>query len=1148
MKKLTILFLVFSGCFNTSLAQNVENPAISLDQLRNHKNWIESNLIDNLKQPEYFSEKLNETVKIEDLSPQLMQQEEIREKIRSLIQLQTELEWIDTRAIRDAMDAMKKQAGGNIDAAEQKFAELNSLLQKGFSGIYSDNKEAIADAQKALKLKREILLQSADVNTDKFLTVEYILGDGASYVMGDRIGVPSINWGTQLSVYYDGFNASIKEVSGLKSGDITSRTICEPRVKGASFADLTLHWDGDKFMFTTLSPERKWQIYEMNMDGSGLRQVIQSEDPDLEFFDPAYLPDGRIIAVSNMGYHGVPCNIGMDRVGNMVIYDPKTKGIRRLTFDQDANWNPIVKANGKLLYTRWEYADLMHYYSRFVMHMNPDGTEQKALYGSGSLFPNSTFDIKPLPEKNTRFVGVITGHHGVPRTGRLIIFDPEMGRKEEKGMVQEMPFSKRKIIPVEKDNLVDDVWPQFTKPYPLTDQTYLVTAKLGPNCLWGVYLVDIYDNLTLLYNATGSGMIYSIPVKKLQKPATIPDKISPDEKEATVFIQDIYEGEGLKGVPRGEVKAFRVYAFEWAYADSKSDFLVNGIQSGWDMKRLIGTVPVEEDGSAIFKVPANTPISLQPLDSEGRAIQWMRSWLTGMPGEVVSCVGCHEDQSRLPIPKKVIASGIKPHNIKIAEGGIRSYKFAYEIQPILDRACVACHDGNNPELPDFKDTTTVTVSRIERNYFYQKSYMALHPYISRQGPEADMFVMTPYEYHASTSELVRMLEKGHHNVKLTDDEWDHLYTWIDLNAPCVGEFEAITAGGIDYYDQRIKHMDKYANGMGVDWRKEMRDYAQYLRAKGPVTAEMPPAGNTKTHKEVIIKGWPISPASIKTLLASSTENRKELRINDSVKITFVKVPAGKFIMGSNDGWGDEAPAFAAEVKKSFWMSEQELTNAQYNALVPEHDSRIYAQLWKDHTKPGYPANKPNQPVVRVSYEEAMGYCSKLSESTGLKVTLPTEAQWEWACRAGSDKAFWFGEMNADFGPYENLADVQLENLAVSGVDPQPMDKNDPLFNVFNFTPKISTINDGQMLPSETCNYKPNPFGLKNMHGSLAEWTRSAYTAYPYGENSGVDRTKRVVARGGSWIDRPKNATASVRKPYLPWQKVNNVGVRLIIEE
>lgn len=226
-----------------------------------------------------------------------------------------------------------------------------------------------------------------------------------------------------------------------------------------------------------------------------------------------------------------------------------------------------------------------------------------------------------------------------------------------------------------------------------------------------------------------------------------------------------------------------------------------------------------------------------------------------------------------------------------------------------------------------------------------------------------------------------------------------------------------------------------------------------------------------------------------------------------------------------------------------------MTNEQYNALVPEHDSRIYAQFWKDHTTPGYPANKPNQPVIRVSYEEAMKYCDILSEKTGLKVTLPTEVQWEWACRGGSDQPFWYGAMDANFGSYENLADVQLEKMAVTGIDPQPMAKDNPWFPYYNYLPKVETVNDGMMIPSDGYNYRPNPFGLINMHGNLQEWTRSLYAPYPYSEKAQATAdTRQVVARGGSWIDRPKDATATARRVYLPWQRVNNVGLRLIIED
>jgi hypothetical protein len=455
--------------------------------------------------------------------------------------------------------------------------------------------------------------------------------------------------------------------------------------------------------------------------------------------DACYLPNNKVIAVSNIGYQAVPCVNGSDAVGNMVLYNPEDGELRRLTFDQDANWHPTVMNNGRIMYVRWEYADLTHYFSRIVMHMNPDGTEQRSLYGSGSVFPTSIMDVQPIPNHPTRFVGIISGHHGVVRSGRLILFDPARDRKEEKGMVQELPFSKRPIIPIVKDHMVDGVYPQFIKPYPISDKYFLVTAKLTPASLWGLYLVDVFDNLTLIKEQEGEGFIHGIPIRKKPAPPVIPEKVNLSKKEATVFIQDIYEGEGLPGVPKGTVKSLRVFAYEYAYNRSVSDHLAQGIQSGWDIKRLLGEVPVEEDGSAMFSIPSNTPISLQPLDSEGRAIQWMRSWLTGMPGEVVSCVGCHEDQNQIPRPVRALASRKPARKLEIAKGGTRPFTFELEVQPLLDRACVACHNGSL--------TRNYTGGRIDEkvpgNRRYSKSYLDLHPYIHRQGPEAGMKVLYP---------------------------------------------------------------------------------------------------------------------------------------------------------------------------------------------------------------------------------------------------------------------------------------------------------------------------------------------------------------------------------------------------------------------
>ncbi|MGL5684059.1 MAG: SUMF1/EgtB/PvdO family nonheme iron enzyme [Marinifilaceae bacterium] len=1102
-------------------------------------------LIGNLKDKKHYENRVNEILKSGNVAQQNREMLVLIDELATIDNVQEQLAWLNLDALKAAHKDMSQVVSYPKAKNAEKLQFIEQNIGKVQSGLYTGNKEMIALANKIMDYKRAILLDNPQLDIDKILVGRYRLGRDARKAMAPSLGTQSNNWSSQPSARRNGFDAEIALLSNLR-GDIQSTTVFKPE-NGSSVADLQLHWDANRVMFTMTNNNKRWQVYEVGMDGKGLKQVIESPEEDLEFCDANFLPDGRVIATSTIGYHGVPCVNGWDAVCNLVLYNPTDKNLRRLTFDQDGNWNPVVMNNGRVMYTRWEYTDLTHYFSRFVMHMNPDGTENRALYGSGSFWPNSTFDMKPLPGTGTKFVGIISGHHGVARSGRMMIFDPAKSRKEEKGVVQEIPFKDREIIPEVKDGLVDGVWPQFIKPYPLNEKYFLVAGKLTPNSLWGIYLTDVYDNLTLLAEFEGEGLIAPIPVRKTETPPVIPDRVKLNDKEATIFIQDIYEGEGLPGVPRGTVKNLRIFAYEFAYNYSPSDHYAHGIQAGWDIKRLLGTVPVEKDGSAIFKVPANVPISIQPLDEEGRAVQWMRSWVTSMPGEIVSCIGCHEDQNKIPMPKRVIASTIEPHAIIAPEGGSRAVTFNNEVQPVLDRNCISCHNDKMPSLNFVKreEVGETDWAGFKRNF--SLSYLAFHPYVYRQGPEAEMYVLKPYEYHVSNSDVIRLLEKGHHGVKLSDKEWQSLYTWIDLNAPYGGTFEEIQKfNNQDQYARRIALADKY-NNAGIDWRKELVDYANYMESKPAEAAPVREAVKTPKYKAVAQKGWPFSNTEAKQMQAALSESERIVEIAPNVRMKFVRVPAGKFVMGNNIGERDHAPEYKANVDKAFWMGQMEVTNEQYCALVPEHNSRIIGQFWKDHTTAGYPANKPQQPVIRVSWEEALQYCEMLSEKTGLKITLPTEEQWEWAAKAGSDTEFWYGDNNADFGKYGNMADASLSKMAVSGVNPQPMSKNDPWFKYYDYIPKIAAVNDGEMIVCEVGQYEANPWGLFDMNGNVAEWTRGDYVSYPITAKAKKIEDKKV-ARGGSWMDRPKFANSNVRKAFLPWQKVYNVGFRVIIEE
>jgi len=213
----------------------------------------------------------------------------------------------------------------------------------------------------------------------------------------------------------------------------------------------------------------------MSAVGGSPRQLPLIPDADVDNYTSCYLPDDSIIFTSTAPFIGVPCVRGTSHVAQLYRYWPDTGRIRRLAFDQEHTWCPTVMPDGRLLYLRWEYSDLPHYVARILFTMNPDGTNQREFYGSGSYWPNAFFHAKPMPGSPNKVVGIVGGHHGVPRMGELMIIDPSQGRFEADGVVQRIPGYGRKVEPVILDNLVDKSWPRFLHPAPLSDK-YIITA------------------------------------------------------------------------------------------------------------------------------------------------------------------------------------------------------------------------------------------------------------------------------------------------------------------------------------------------------------------------------------------------------------------------------------------------------------------------------------------------------------------------------------------------------------------------------------------------------------------------------------------------------------------------------------------------
>ena len=324
--------------------------------------------------------------------------------------------------------------------------------------------------------------------------------------------------------------------------------------------DVRLDFPADRMLFSSIDANGRWAIFEVRSDGSGLAQLTPTDYPDLDYFDACYLPDGRIVLCSTGNYIGLPCLNGNGQVASLYLLDPATKSLRQLTFDQDSDADPTVLNDGRVLFQRWEYSDIPHYFSRRRMTMNPDGTGQLAFHGSNSWFPTAFRFAKAVPDHPTRLVGIISGHHDFGDCGRMAMLDPglagaypfrfrptskEWGIEGEPiavtpeilpaaqtGFVQLIPGRGQTVAGTVCDAIIGHVYRKerpalTTHPYPLSSKYFLVSMKPTPQSLWGIYLVDVFDNATLIAEIEDAGLFEPQLLAARDRPPVIPDRVKP---------------------------------------------------------------------------------------------------------------------------------------------------------------------------------------------------------------------------------------------------------------------------------------------------------------------------------------------------------------------------------------------------------------------------------------------------------------------------------------------------------------------------------------------------------------------------------------------------------------------------------------------
>lgn len=1070
-------------------------------------------------------------------------------------------------AITDLIDTFPDRYSKGREYLE-RLDSLEELSKVVLSAFKQDNNSSKANlvkiARELEKLRYEALLSNPLLDFDRLLLIKRKpLGDPRRAKEPDRgigkfVGMPQqSSWQLHTMPNTDGWDNEICVLSRPRTQDPRLKTVYRPP-GGRLVSEMDLHFDAEKIMFSMPDGRKFWQVFEIDTDGTNLRQVSPDDQPDVHNFDSCYLPNGKIAYISTAPFQGVPCNASVN-VGMTYLMDANGKNVRQLCFEQDHNFCPTVMADGRILYLRWEYTDIPHVWARFLFTMNPDGTCQREYYGSGGYWPNAIFFARPIPDHPTRVVGIVTGHH-VGRVGELVIFDPALGRRAVDGVVQRIPGYGKKVQPLIQDKLAMECWPKFLHPWPLSEKYFIVSCKPRPRDLWGIYLVDVFDNILLLKEVEDYALLEPIPLRKTKRPPVIAERIDLKRKDALVYLEDIYEGPGLKGVPRGAVRKLRLFTYHFAYHKIAGINHRVGADGPWEPKRILGTVPVEKDGSAMFRVPANTPISIQPIDAEGKALQLMRSWMTAMPGEAVSCVGCHENQNTGPPNRRTIASRRLPSEIEPWYGPVRGFSFKREVQPVLDKYCVSCHDGSKradsliiPDLrgeqgrffaykngvPKARIIYGVPREELIKKYggVFEPSYITLRSFVRVGGLESDLRLLAPGEFCADTTELVQMLNKGHHGVRLDTEAWRRIMTWIDLNAPCYGTWREIVGPERTRNDHRRRlELCKLYGGT-------VEDPEVYPETPERKIEPVEPRPMPKSNVEVsLLSKWPFDATDAKRRQAALGPAHRTIELGNGVKLEMVFVPAGQFVMGDQNGHHDERPVTAVKIEKPFWISKLEVTNEQYARFDPSHDSKYeHKGSWMfEEWDLGWNLNHPKQPVVRISWKEAMTFCRWLSEKIGQKVTLPNEAQWEWACRAGTDTPLYYGDLDTDFSEFGNMADITMRGLVYDVRDQYPPD----------LVPRDARFNDKKLVATNVGSYKPNAWGLHDMHGNVWEWTRSTYRPYPYRPDDGrnnIGNSGRKVVRGGSWYDRPKRCRSAFRLSYPQWQKVYNVGFRVVVE-
>lgn len=603
-------------------------------------------------------------------------------------------------------------------------------------------------------------------------------------------------------------------VRQLAAGSLPQGSYMQPEVTSDGDAVLAAFCPVDAPPKDTLNgdPGRYYHLYEFAADGSAVEKLTRGPFDD---FAPKQLPNGQIVFVSTRrgGWHrcgGIGCP-----VYTLTLMERDGSDIRTISYHETQEWDPAVLNDGRLIYTRWDYVDRNAVHYQHLWTARPDGSAPAAYFGNNTLSPAGIWEARPVP--GSPLVMATAGAHHAMTAGSIVLIDVRRGVDGSAPLTRltpdapfpetEGPLPPHWRAPYAVDPPVStpemECWPGqcYKSPWPLAEKIFLAAYSFDPLIgepvgnpanMFGLYLVDAFGNKEMLYRDLNISSIWPVPLRPRQPAPLVARAAGPDAPEqGAYFLQDVYMSD--PPLQPGSVKSLRI-----VQVLPKGTPIVNkprvGLANASPGKQVLGTVPVEADGSAWFNAPPGIPLAFQALDERGQALQIMRSITYLHPGETASCVGCHEPRLSAPPPRGIKPMALKRPPSKIQPGPDGSNPLSYPIlvQPVLDKLCVRCHGGETPAGPD--GSPIVLTGEPEGEF--SRSYNALAPRVAYTAwgkgefPEGNCEPLTkPGVFGAIASPLMQMLLKGHQKVQLSPKDIDRLTTWMDANGLFYGTFD-----------------------------------------------------------------------------------------------------------------------------------------------------------------------------------------------------------------------------------------------------------------------------------------------------------------------------------------------------------------------